>query len=146
MVFIGVNKKYDNYHEMKGKERWEFYSITQLVVFPEHKQGRNIWRFIVYTCDAGRCRFFVVLRCLSESCDWLAKRDGVYEMINSLDGSAMMNDYLVWSFFTLVTLLKYEITGLLPSERSELTIFKNHSKCRIWILEFFTNFCFFRAH
>ena len=21
MVFIGVNKKYDNYHEMKGKER-----------------------------------------------------------------------------------------------------------------------------
>ena len=96
MVFIGVNKKYDNYHEMKGKEREMRILLNNAVGgFSGTQTGTEYLTFYSLHLRYGRCRFFVVLRCLSESCDWLAKRDGVYEMINSLDGSAMMNDYLV---------------------------------------------------
>ena len=74
---------------------------------------------VVFCCGAHSGVLLLVLRCLSESCDWLEKSDGVYEMINSLDGS---NDERLFSLiFFYSVLLKYEkITGLLPSKCSKV--------------------------
>ena len=58
MVFIGVNKKYDNYHEMKGKEREMRILLNNAVGgFSGTQTGTEYLTFYSLHLRYGRCRF-----------------------------------------------------------------------------------------
>ena len=60
MVFIGVNKKYDNYHEMKGKEREMRILLNNAVGgFSGTQTGTEYLTFYSLHLRYGRCRFFL---------------------------------------------------------------------------------------